>query len=56
MTTSCSWCHEMNDLSVSNICSNCGHRADLSRMEETAAETQQGGVGGVTSWGPGGSK
>jgi hypothetical protein len=36
MTVSCSWCHEMNDLSVSNVCANCGHRADLSRMGESA--------------------
>lgn len=36
---SCSWCHEMNDISpnithgVAIYCRNCGHRADVARVD-----------------------
>lgn|GEM_PF-3345536 len=31
---SCSWCHEINDISAGNaLCKGCGHRADVSRSE-----------------------
>lgn len=31
MTTSCSWCHTMNDASF-EFCATCGHQAHESRM------------------------
>lgn len=31
---SCSWCHTMNDITAGpTLCRECGHRADLCRME-----------------------
>lgn len=34
MRRTCSWCHELNDVSRGpTTCRGCGHRADLSRLE-----------------------
>jgi hypothetical protein len=33
MKTTCSWCHELYDLSAVRFCTHCGHRADLPRMD-----------------------
>lgn len=33
--TTCSWCHEMNDVTPPPpvFCGNCGHRADRARLD-----------------------
>lgn len=49
MKVTCSWCHELNDVSTGRFCTRCGHRADLPRMEcdcprcrpQTSAEMQE---------------
>lgn len=39
VSQSCSWCHQINQLTITlggimaSFCSNCGHRADKSRLE-----------------------
>lgn len=33
MLVSCSWCHEINDVSTHRYCGNCGHQAGVPRAE-----------------------
>jgi hypothetical protein len=40
---SCSWCHTMNLLEDNSICRECGHRADVPRLECTCLPCQWSG-------------
>lgn len=34
IVVSCSWCHESNEAEMGGVlCSNCGHRADVARVD-----------------------
>lgn len=43
--TSCSWCHEMNEMTGDPVyCWNCGHRGDVPRMECDCQKCQSGRI------------